>query len=198
MWRRPPWPDGCPLLSQGEHGDDGMDGLNGEEGFHGFPGKKGEKGDPGSQVTLSSTSREGALGDRWAAQVPEARLGDAGRRASQGTLVLQDETVTSKDERAPKESKEYKETKLGSGVRVISGLAALGERKSADRHCWRCELASRQAGRFQRQKSAQLLSDEPGGAIRTTTELSRPLQPFPPCRIPWEHAPVGPSEGHCI
>lgn len=46
--------------------------------------------------------------DPRAAQVPEAPLGDTGRRASQGTLVIQDEIVTSKDKRAPEENKEDK------------------------------------------------------------------------------------------
>lgn len=46
--------------------------------------------------------------DPRAAQVPEAPLGDMGRRAFQEILVIQDKTITSKDKRAPKENKEDK------------------------------------------------------------------------------------------
>lgn len=68
--------------------------------------------------------------DPRAAQVPEAPLGTMGRRASQGILVIQDKTTTSKDERAPKENKEDKVEPERTGDKAVLVPEEAGEEKA--------------------------------------------------------------------
>lgn len=68
--------------------------------------------------------------DPRAAQVPEAPLGNMGRRAFQGILVIQDKTTTSKDKGAPKESKEDRVEPDRKGDKAVRVPEEAGEEKA--------------------------------------------------------------------
>lgn len=81
-------------------------------------------------VDLLGKKEKKVIQDPRAAQVPEAPLEDMGRRASQGILVIQDKTITSKDRRAPKENKEDKGVLDRKGQKAVLVPKEVGEEKA--------------------------------------------------------------------
>lgn len=86
----------------------------GKRAFVDFPGKREKK--------VMQVPRE--------AQVPEVPLGDMERRVSQGNLVIQDKATTSKDKRAPKESKEDKVEPGRKGRKAVLAPEGAGGEKA--------------------------------------------------------------------